>query len=128
LTALSFDASLFVVAANGLCRGDPGRHLPVAGQQRKRSFEVPFKGANGMAFGDKKRPPSSSVAALVSPTAKDFDDAARAVMAADLAEELRLSLIVANRLRAWGAEQGRLNRLRRAMENENWIESPPIAP
>jgi hypothetical protein len=81
-----------------------------------------------MAFNGKKRPPSSSVAALVPPIAKDFDNAARAVMAAHLAEELRLSLIVARRLRDWGAEQGRLNRLARAMENENWIESPPIAP
>jgi hypothetical protein len=62
------------------------------------------------------------------PTAKEFDDAARAVYAAHLAEEVRLSLIAAYRLRAWGAEQGRLNRLRRAMENENQIESPPIAP
>jgi hypothetical protein len=62
------------------------------------------------------------------PRAKDFDDAARAVYAAQLAEEARLSLIAAHRLRAWGAEQGRANRLARAMENENRIESPPIAP
>ena len=60
------------------------------------------------------------------PKAKDFDDAVRAATAAHQAEELRLDLIAANRLRDWGAEQGRLNRLRRA--NENWIESPPIAP
>ena len=60
------------------------------------------------------------------PTAKDFDDATRAAMAAHQAEELRLDLIAARLLRDWGAEQGRLARLARAMKN--WIESPPIAP